>query len=261
MSMDAGKPALLSQSGNRLQDNRRGAMAGEPHITVVDDEPGICDMIAEYLGSHGFRVETAGNAATFRELYAARPADLVILDINMPGEDGLSLARWLRARSKTGIIMLTAASEVVDRIVGLEIGADDYITKPFDLRELRARVRTVLRRLADAAPSQTDGEDVVRFGSTFLNLAARKLFDAAGGEIALTSMEFDLLAAFARHPDRVLSRDQLLDLAHHHHWEPFDRSIDIRIARLRRKIEADPARPEVIKTIRGAGYLFSRRSP
>ncbi|MFN3399010.1 MAG: response regulator [Ferrovibrio sp.] len=236
-------------------------MASQPHIIVVDDEPGIRDMIAEYLGSHGFRVETAADAGHFRELHAARPADLVILDINMPGEDGLSLARWLRARSKTGIVMLTAAGEVIDRIVGLEIGADDYITKPFDLREVRARIRTVLRRLSDAAPSPTEGNDVVRFGSTFLNLEARKLFDATGGEITLTAMEFDLLAAFARHPDRVLTRDQLLDLAHHHHWEPFDRSIDIRIARLRRKIEADPAKPEVIKTIRGAGYLFSRRSP
>jgi len=233
-------------------------MTAEPHIIVVDDEPGIRDMVAEYLGSHGFHVETAADAASFRDLHAARPADLVVLDINMPGEDGLSLARWLRSRSKIGIVMLTAAGEVVDRVVGLEIGADDYIQKPFDLRELRARIRTVLRRLNDQ-PAKAAEEDVVRFGSTFLNLAARKLFDAAGGEIALTAMEFDLLAAFARHPDRVLSRDQLLDLAHHHHWEPFDRSIDIRIARLRRKIEADPGKPEVIKTVRGAGYLFSRR--
>lgn len=260
MIVDAGKPGLLSQRGDGRQTGR-GKMAGEPHIIVVDDEPGIRDMIAEYLGSHGFQIDTAEDAASFRKLHAARPADLVILDINMPGEDGLSLARWLRGRSKTGIIMLTAAGEVIDRIIGLEIGADDYISKPFDLRELRARIRTVLRRLNDATPTPAEENDVVRFGSTFLNLPARKLYDAAGAEIALTAMEFDLLAAFARHPDRVLSRDQLLDLAHHHHWEPFDRSIDIRITRLRRKIETDPAKPEVIKTIRGAGYLFSRRSP
>lgn len=234
-------------------------MTRDAHIIVVDDEPGIRDMVAEYLGSHGFHVETAADAAAFRQLHAERPADLVVLDINMPGEDGLSLARWLRARSKIGIVMLTAAGEVVDRVVGLEVGADDYIPKPFDLRELRARIRTVLRRLNDQPTQDSAPEEVVRFGSTFLNLAARKLFDSAGGEIALTAMEFDLLAAFARHPDRVLSRDQLLDLAHHHHWEPFDRSIDIRIARLRRKIEADPGKPEVIKTVRGAGYLFSRR--
>lgn len=236
-------------------------MAAEPHIIVVDDEPGIREMIAEYLGSHGFRVDTAADAASFRTLHAERPADLVILDINMPGEDGLSLARWLRGRSKIGIIMLTAAGEVIDRIVGLEVGADDYLSKPFDLRELRARIRTVLRRLSDTAAPAAEESDVVRFGATFLNLASRKLYDAAGTEIALTAMEFDLLAAFARHPDRVLTRDQLLDLAHHHHWEPFDRSIDIRITRLRRKIEADPTKPEVIKTVRGAGYLFSRRVP
>ncbi|MEK9970266.1 MAG: response regulator transcription factor [Ferrovibrio sp.] len=236
-------------------------MANEPHIIVVDDEQGIREMIAEYLGNHGFHVETAADAAAFRDLHAQRPADLVILDINMPGEDGLSLARWLRTRSKAGIIMLTAAGEVIDRIIGLEIGADDYLAKPFDLHELRARVRAILRRIGGSGPQSGQDTDVVRFGSTFLNLVTRKLYDAAGSEITLTAMEFDLLAAFARHPDRVLSRDQLLDLAHHHHWEPFDRSIDIRIARLRRKIESDPAKPEVIKTIRGAGYLFSRRSP
>ncbi len=256
-ALDGMGPRLLSQPGDKL----RQPMANEPHIIVVDDEPGIREMIAEYLGSHGFRVDTAADAVSFRELHAARPADLVILDINMPGEDGLSVARWLRGRSKTGIIMLTAAGEVIDRIIGLEIGADDYLSKPFDLRELRARIRTVLRRLGDAAPQNAEDNEVVRFGATFLNLAARKLYDAAGGEIVLTAMEFDLLAAFARHPDRVLSRDQLLDLAHHHHWEPYDRSIDIRIARLRRKIESDPTKPEVIKTVRGAGYLFSRRMP
>lgn len=253
--MDAGSSGLLSQQPGAGRDD----MAGEPHIIAVDDEAGIREMIAEYLGGHGFQVSTAGDAASFRRLHAERPADLVLLDINMPGEDGLSLARWLRARSKVGIVMLTAAGEVIDRVVGLEIGADDYIQKPFDLRELRARVRTVLRRLGDGAPA-ADPAEVVRFGATYLNLAARKLFDAAGAEIALTAMEFDLLATFARNPDRVLSRDQLLDQAHHGSWDPFDRSIDIRIARLRRKIETDPARPEVIKTVRGAGYLFSRRT-
>lgn len=231
-------------------------MTGQPHIIVVDDEQGIRDMVAEYLGHHGFAVSTASDADSFRRLHAERPADLAILDITMPGEDGLSLARWLRAHSKIGIVILTAADEVIDRVVGLEIGADDYITKPFDLRELRARIRTILRRLDETAPAN-DGE-VVRFGRTYLNLARRKLYDMAGKEIALTAMEFDLLAAFARHPDKVLSRDQLLDLAHHHHWEPFDRSIDIRIARLRRKIETDPSRPEIIKTVRGAGYIFRR---
>lgn len=234
-------------------------MALQPHIIVVDDEPGIRDMVGEYLANHGFQVSQAGDAASFRTLHAERPADLVLLDINMPGEDGLSLARWLRGRSRLGIIMLTAAGEVVDRIIGLEIGADDYLQKPFDLRELLARIKAVQRRL-DQPAAAPESAEVVRFGETFLNLAARKLYDKTGGEIALTAMEFDLLAAFARHPDRVLSRDQLLDLAHNDHWEPFDRSIDIRIARLRRKIEQDPAKPEVIKTVRGSGYIFQRRA-
>lgn len=247
---------LLSEDGRQKR-----TMATEPHIIVVDDEPGIRDMVAEYLGGQGFQVSTAADAESFRQLHAERPADLVILDVNMPGEDGLSLARWLRGRSKIGIVMLTAAGDVVDRIVGLEIGADDYLPKPFDLRELRARIKTVLRRLADIQPLADGGDAVIRFGGTYLNLTSRRLYDAAGKEIPLTAMEFDLLAAFAKHPDRVLSRDQLLDMAHHHHWEPFDRSIDIRIARLRRKIEVDPAHPEVIKTVRGAGYLFSRRVP
>ncbi|MFN4276306.1 MAG: response regulator [Ferrovibrio sp.] len=231
-------------------------MTNQPHIIVVDDEQGIRDMVAEYLGHHGFAVSTAGDADTFRSLHAERPADLVILDITMPGEDGLSLARWLRARSKIGIVMLTAADEVIDRVVGLEVGADDYITKPFDLRELRARIKTILRRVGDITTATDD--DVIRFGQTYLNLPSRKLYDMTGNEIVLTAMEFDLLAAFARHPNKVLSRDQLLDLAHHHHWEPFDRSIDIRIARLRRKIEVDPGKPEIIKTVRGAGYMFRR---
>ncbi len=237
----------------------------DAQIIVVDDEPGIREMLREYLSGHGFAVRMAGDATEFRRLLAEAPADLVVLDINMPGgEDGLSLARWLRGRNggggkdDIGILMLTAEADVVDRVVGLEVGADDYMTKPFDLRELRARIRTVLRRLnrepQPAAPQ--DLPDTVRFGNRVLNLGSRKLYDADGMDIPLTAMEFDLLQAFARHPDRVLSRDQLLDLAHHGQWEPFDRSIDIRIARLRRKIERDPARPAVIKTVHGAGYLF-----
>jgi two-component system phosphate regulon response regulator OmpR len=178
----------------------------------------------------------------------------------MPGEDGLSLARFLRANTRVGIVMLTAAGEVVDRIVGLEVGADDYIAKPVDLRELLARVRAVLRRLraamAEAAEDNTPPTRKVTFGACQLDLDAHRLYEASGEEVPITSMEYDLLKAFAEHPNRVLSRDQLLDLAHNKDWEPFDRSIDIRIARLRRKIEADPAKPQVIKTVRGAGYIF-----
>ena len=203
-------------------------MTTKPHIVVVDDEPDIRETLEEYLQLQGFRVTCADGGEALRRIVEAEPCDLVILDISMPGEDGLSLARFLRATTTVGIIMLTAAGEVVDRIVGLEIGADDYLAKPVDLRELRARIKAVLRRAT-----------------------------AEGDEIPITAMEFDLLKAFAEHPNRVLTRDQLLDMAHNRGWEPFDRSIDIRIARLRRKVEDDPAKPQVIKTVRGAGYIFA----
>ena len=178
----------------------------------------------------------------------------------------LSLARFLRETQDVGIIMLTAAGDVVDRIVGLEMGADDYLAKPVDLREFLARVKAVLRRSAAKAAGAGEGAEgaegvavsEARFGACRLDLDAHKLFDAEGAEIPITSMEFDLLKAFAEHPNRVLSRDQLLDMAHDRDWEPFDRSIDIRIARIRRKVERDPAKPQVIKTVRGAGYLFAR---
>src|SRR5690606_13065160 len=235
-------------------------MAEPSHIIVVDDEPEICEMLADYLGHAGFKVSAAGDGAALRRLLEDQAADLVILDINMPGEDGLSLARYLRANSKIGIVMLTAAGEVVDRIVGLEMGADDYLPKPVDMRELLARVRAVLRRVKarpePAGAGETPGARKVRFGPCQLDLDAHRLYDAAGQEVPITSMEYDLLKAFAEHPNRVLSRDQLLDLAHNRDWEPFDRSIDIRIARLRRKVEADPSKPQVIKTVRGAGYIF-----
>ena len=236
-------------------------MAERTHIVVVDDEPEICEMLADYLGHAGFEVSTAEDGRAMRRILEERAADLVILDINMPGEDGLSLARYLRANSKVGIVMLTAAGEVVDRIVGLEMGADDYLAKPVDMRELLARIRAVLRR-APTGPEPAAGEErpapthKVRLGACELDLDAHRLYAIDGEEVPITSMEFDLLKAFAEHPNRVLSRDQLLDLAHNKDWEPFDRSIDIRIARLRRKIEVDPAKPQVIKTVRGAGYIF-----
>lgn len=182
---------------------------------------------------------------------------MAILDITMPGEDGLSLARFLRESTDTAIIMLTAADAVVDRIVGLESGADDYMSKPMDLRELLARVRAVLRRSRGRGEPPAASQDEIPFGRCRLNVAQRKLIDAGGGEVKLTAMEFDLLKAFAEHPNRVLSRDQLLDLAHHRRWDPFDRSIDILISRIRRKIEPDPSKPSVIKTVHGIGYVFS----
>jgi len=235
-------------------------MSDKRHILVVDDEPDLREMIEEYLVQQGLGVTTAENGAAMRRVVAERPVDLVLLDIRMPGEDGLSLARFLREHYPVGIIMLTAAGEVVDRIVGLEMGADDYLAKPFDPRELLARIKSVLRRLALRVTTNVTATDPaptgIRFGHCRLNLESHQLFDLNGAEIPITSMEFDLLQAFATHPNRVLTRDQLLDMAHSRDWEPFDRSIDIRITRIRRKIEDDPAKPQTIKTIRGKGYIF-----
>lgn len=236
-------------SGNRM------------HIAVVDDERDIRETVAEYLTLHGFRVTPVSGGEELRRLLENSRIDLVVLDISMPGEDGLSLARFLRVQHTAGIIMLTASGETVDRIVGLETGADDYLAKPVDLRELLARIKAVLRRAGrdphdPRAVEPVQANRIVRFGRCNLDLDAHKLIDDAGEEVAMTAMEFDLLKAFAEHPNRVLSRDMLLDLAHNRDWEPFDRSIDIRIARLRRKIEKDPGKPETLRTVRGAGYMF-----
>jgi len=223
-------------------------------VLVVDDDPAIREMLADYLADHGYVVAQAGSGEAMRaEMERARPA-VVLLDIGLPGEDGLTLARFLRERYEVGIIMVTGASDVVDRVAGLEVGADDYIAKPFDPRELRARLKSVLRRLEKKATSKPDSR--VGIGSCVLDLKARALSDARGREIPITSMEFELLKALVEHPNQVLSRDQLLSMTRNREWEPFDRSIDIRITRLRRKVEDDPARPRVIKTVRGAGYMF-----
>lgn len=231
-------------------------MSVTPHIVVVDDEEDLRDPVADYLRAEGFTVSVAGSGSELDALMRERPVDLVILDVNMPGEDGFSIARRLRAAGPIGIVMLTAKRDTVDRVVGIELGADDYLTKPFELRELLARVRGLLRRLhtAPVAPASLGRE--VRFGRCLLNLDTRKFYDDAGVELPLTAMEFDLLRVFASRPNRVLSRDQLLDLAHHRDEEPFERSVDMRIVRLRRKIEVDPSKPQVIKTVRGAGYMF-----
>jgi DNA-binding response OmpR family regulator len=228
-------------------------------LAVVDDETDIRETVSEYLEHNGFKVVTADSAAAFRRILEGSKVDLALLDVNMPGQNGLSLARYLRENLDIGIIMLTAAADTDDRIAGLELGADDYLGKPFDLRELLARVRSVLRRRS-AKYSKTSttvpGRDQRPFGKFVLDLEARQLRDSQGESVPLTAMEFDLLRAFAMHPLKVLSREQLLDLAHNRDEEPFERSIDIRIARLRRKIESDPAKPQVIKTVRGAGYIF-----
>ncbi|MFO1060918.1 MAG: response regulator [Dongiaceae bacterium] len=240
-------------------------MGDQAHIVVVDDEAGLRAMLEEFLTGRGFAVTTAADGTALRAAMRGGPVDLVLLDINMPGEDGLSLARYLRQETRTAFIMLTAVGDVVDRIVGLELGADDYVTKPFDLRELLARIRSVLRRAAPAAGPQparqaatpAPASDRVPVGGRFqLDLAAQRLFAADGSQVPLSGMEFELLRALVTHPNRVLNRDQILDLAHGRPWDPFDRSVDVRITRIRRKIERDPARPRLIRTVRGAGYMF-----
>lgn len=229
-------------------------------LLVVDDEPELAEILVEYFSGQGFDVRSAGNATEARAALNVAVPQLAILDIRMPGEDGLSLARWIKQQhSATGIIMLTTAADVVDRIVGLEMGADDYMPKPFELRELLARVKSVLRRLAEKNPlpeAPASKSERVRFGRCELDLEARMLLDAQGESTALTAMEFDLLKVFAANAGRVLNRDQLMELAHHKGWDVYDRSIDLRIMRLRRKIEPDPEKPEVIKTVRGVGYMF-----
>ena len=234
------------------------AMAGE-RVLIVDDDADIRESTGEYLAGHGFRTALAADGKQMREAITAAAPDVVLLDLNLPGEDGLSLTRWLRLNHDVAIIMITAAGEVVDRVVGLEVGADDYIAKPFDLRELRARLRSVLRRTrarAAAPAPERPATRRVRIGHCELDLATHQLFDASGGEISITSTDFDLLRVFAENANRVLSRDQLLTMTSNREWEPFDRAIDIRIARLRRKIEPDPENPAVIRTVRGAGYMF-----
>jgi two-component system phosphate regulon response regulator OmpR len=243
------------------------ATAAPTPLLIVDDEPELRGLLAEYFGRHGFAVRAASGAAEARALIAEQRPALALLDINMPGENGLSLARWLReAHAGVAIVMLTTASEPVDRIVGLELGADDYVGKPFELRELLARVRAVLRRTAappvaataatTAGPAAAEPSRRVAFGSLWLDLDQRKLLAADGREVEITAAEFDLLALFARHPNRPLSRDQIMEQAHNRGWDVFDRSIDLRVMRLRRKIERNPDKPEVLKTVRNVGYVY-----
>jgi two-component system OmpR family response regulator len=229
---------------------------GATRVLVVDDDPSIRTMLSEYLSEHGYEVALAASGKEMRsELERAVPA-AVLLDIGLPGEDGLTLARFVRERYDVAIIMVTGAGDVVDRVAGLEVGADDYIAKPFDPRELRARLKSVLRRIEPRAERPGGKESRVSVGRCFLDMKSRQLTDGRGAEIPLTAMEFDLLKAFIERPNQVLSRDQLLTLTRNREWEPFDRSIDIRITRLRRKVEADPDRPKAIRTVRGAGYMY-----
>lgn len=237
-------------------------------VAIADDEEHLREAVAEYLSGHGFRVLTAGDAAAFRLLAAAERIDIAILDIAMPGEDGLSLARWLRRQGRTGIIFASASGSATDRIVGLEIGGDDYLSKPYDLRELLARLRSLLRRLdaapppgpaqPAAAPAAAASGRTVRFGSFVLDLRARRLLHGQDGQVDLTAAEFDLLEALASRPNRILSRGLIAELlGDESAGAEGDRRIDVRITRLRRKIEPDPDSPRFIRTVRGEGYVLS----
>lgn len=229
-----------------------------PHVLVCDDEETLRLTVGEYLEKRGFRVTTVPDGAELdRALQMGNDAGVILLDIAMPGEDGLTVLRRLRAERSVAVIMLTAAGDVVDRIVGLELGADDYLAKPVDLRELEARIRTVLRRTGAAKVQRHEKQAIqVSFAGYVLDMEAAKLYDREKTEIPMTSMEFRLLKVLVENPGRVLNRDQLLELAHDRGWDPLDRSIDIRISRLRRKIERNPSKPEIIRTVRGLGYLF-----
>src|ERR1700724_2745710 len=242
-------------------------MSQSPHIIIVDDEAPAREMVGDYLKMHGFVVTLCDGGKSLRSaIETGSEPDLVVLDLNMPEEDGLSIIRDLKSRTNVPVIMLTATASPIDRVVGLELGADDYIAKPCELRELMARIRSVLRRSSpvrapaatpEAAAAKTAKDQLVRFGTKWLDLEAQALRDDEGNEHPLTASEFSLLRVFAANPKRVLSRERLLELANARDAEAFDRAVDLRIMRIRRKIESDPTKPAVIRTIRGGGYLFS----
>jgi two-component system, OmpR family, response regulator len=233
-------------------------MPDQPHILLVDDERDIRDPLASYLGKNGLRVTRAANAAEARQHLAAHAIDLILLDIMMPGEDGLSLAGFVRATTGTPVILLTAKSEETDRIVGLELGADDYVAKPFSPRELLARIKAVLRRSdGSGKPLHAPDAEAYAFGPWVLRTGERELVDQGGVSVPLSTGEYNLLLAFVTRPRRVLSRDQLLDLSQGRELAAFERSIDNHISRLRRKIEEDPSDPKLIKTVWGGGYTLA----
>ncbi|MBI5262945.1 MAG: response regulator [Bradyrhizobium sp.] len=238
-------------------------MTKSQHIMIVDDEAPAREMVGDYLKMHGFTVTLCDGGKSLRAEIEKGVPDLVVLDLNMPEEDGLSIIRDLKSRTNVPVIMLTATASPIDRVVGLELGADDYVAKPCELRELMARIRSVLRRSGPAKAAVAESaaksakEQLVRFGTKWLDLEAQALRDDEGNEHPLTASEFGLLKVFAANPKRVLSRERLLELANARDAEAFDRAVDLRIMRIRRKIEPDPTKPAVIRTIRGGGYLFS----
>lgn len=236
-------------------------MSTPVHIAVLDDEADITRLLATYLQSQGYRVSQAHAGGTLLRLMVEDPPQLVLLDLGLPGEDGFSIARQLRERWQCGLVIVTGRGDAVDKVVGLEVGADDYVTKPFDLRELLARIKAVLRRTlaAPAAAADSQASPVskrYRFNAWELDASARRLLDPTGREVALTGGEFDLLSVFLAHPGHVLSRDFLLERTRGREAAPFDRTIDVQVGRLRKKLEADVDDPQIIKSVRGAGYIL-----
>jgi len=230
-----------------------------PHLLAIDDDPATRQLIADYLGQNDVRVTTVATGEEMSRVLAEQAIDAIVLDLRLGGEDGMELAKKVRAESTIPIIMVTGRKEEADRVMGLELVADDYITKPFSPRELLARVRAVLRRykiLEDVMPARDEKRRAYRFGGWELNLRTRRLVSPQGERVELTNGEFSLLQAFCAAPKRILSRDQLLELSRLNRAEVYDRSIDVQILRLRRKIEPNPSNPEYIKTERGAGYMF-----
>ncbi len=243
-------------------------MTQSQHIVVVDDEQPAREMVGDYLRMHGFNVSLCDGGKSLRATIAQQVPNLIVLDLNMPEEDGLSIIRYLKKEANIPVIMLTATASAIDRVVGLELGADDYLAKPCELRELLARIRVVLRRSTGGpqpmpqqqpapAARQSPDPNLVRFGTKWLDQDAQVLRDDEGHEHPLTASEYGLLKVFAANPRRVLSRDRLLELANARDAEAFDRAIDLRIMRIRRKIEPNPSHPSVIRTVRGGGYVFS----
>jgi len=235
-------------------------MSEQPHILIVDDDREICDLVARYLSKHGLRVRSARDGREMYRVLDDWSIDLIILDLMLPGEDGLALCRTLRTTSKIPVIMLTAMGDETDRIIGLEMGADDYVAKPFNPRELLARIKAVLRRSDGKSSDNSENVDWTGlhiFEGWQLDLNNRELLSPQNVLVSLSAGEYELLAAFVTHPQRVLTRDQLLDLARGRQAQPFDRAIDVQVSRLRRKIEIDPSTPKLIKTVRSGGYMFT----
>jgi len=248
-----GKPVSMVERTGSLD-------ASPPHVLVVDDDVEISALVRRYLTPQGFTVSTAADGRELRDALRAGHVDLILLDLGLPGEDGLDLTRYLHSHWRGPVIIVSGRGESVDRIVGLELGADDYITKPFDLRELLARIRSVLRRSArtEASPSAKNHVMLV-FRGYRLDTASHVLHATDGGEVSLTSGEYELLKLFLEHPHKVLSRNDIMTHIHGRDAGPFDRAIDVQIGRLRRKIESDPSQPNLLKAIRGTGYMFAEQ--